>query len=395
MTLSYIASADSHIIEPYDLWTKTIGHKYGDRVPHRHIGEVRGVPGDYVFTGAEYIKVGDLRQEGAGSTENSAAPVPTDDLPPELADKVTRSNSDPSVRLELMEFDSVNSEIIQGTNMLLAMRMEDYKLLQDCSRVFNDYCIEYCSQSPSRLLGTAMIPTHDVDWAVNELERVAKKGMRSAIINTDLPAKYEPYRSRRYDKLWAAACAHDFPLTLHLGTGKTRDPFTLITPEEKGEVPGLYLDIFDDGRRAIAQEFIFGGIFDRFEKLKMILGEYEVSWFPYYAFRLRQMQGAMGHAMGVQRVKKLVDQYIQHHVYAGFTDDAYFDRAYDVIGEDNVLWGSDYPHPRNTFPNTRKVLNRIFANVPESVKAKAAGLNMAKLFKLDVKVPAPAAVPAE
>ena len=395
MALSFIASADSHIIEPYDLWTKALGKKYGDRVPHRHIGEVRGVPGDYVFTGMEYIKVGDLRQEGAGNTEDSTAPIATEDFPPELAEKVTRSNSDPAVRLELMDFDSVNAEIIQGTNMLLAMRVRDVALINDCAKVFNDYCAEYCSQHPARLLGTAMIPTYDVEWAINELDRVAKKGMRSAIINTDLPKEFEPYRSPKYDRLWAAACELDFPLVLHLGTGRTQDPFTLITPEEKGDVPGLFLDIFDDGRRAVAQEFIFGGVFDKFEKLKIILGEYELSWFPYYAFRLRQMQGALGFAMGVKRVKKLVDQYLRNNVFTGFTDDAYFSRGYDVAGEDNILWGSDYPHPRNTFPNTVKILDRIFSDVPERVKAKAAGLNMARLFKLDVKVPAAAPVPAE
>ncbi len=93
----------------------------------------------------------------------------------------------------------------------------------------------------------------------------------------------------------------------------------------------------------------------------------------------------MGYAMGVPRIKKMIDQYIRHHVWLGFTDDAYFNRAYDVIGEDNVLWGSDYPHPRNTFPNTVKILDRIFSGVPERVKAKAAGLNMANLFNLEVK----------
>src|SRR5262250_72101 len=121
----FVASADSHIIEPYDLWVSALGKKYGDRVPHRVIGEVRGVSGDYFFTGYEYMWIGELRQEAAGSTPDSTAPVPTEDLPVELVDKVLRSNCDPAVRLSLMEFDGVSCEIIQGTNMLLAMRVTD------------------------------------------------------------------------------------------------------------------------------------------------------------------------------------------------------------------------------------------------------------------------------
>jgi len=377
----YVASADSHIIEPYDLWTKALGKKYGDRVPHRHEGEVQGVKGDFFFTGYEYMWIGELRQEGAGSTVDSTAPVPTENLPEDLVEKVRASNSDPAVRLELMAMDGVQAEIIQGTNMLLAMRVRDGQLVNDCAAVFNDYCADYCNHDTDRLIGTAMIPMRDIGWATRELERVAGKGLRTAIINADMSSEFLPYRAREYDAFWAAACDLDMPLTLHLGTGETRDPFTLITPAEKEEGPGLFLDIFDDGRRALAQEFVFGGIFDRFPKLRIILGEYECSWYPYYLFRLRQMQGALGLAMQFRRVKKSADEYIHDHVWLGFTDDPFVDRTYDLIA-DKLLWGSDYPHPRNTFPNTQKILDRIFKDVPADAKAKAVGQNMAKLFGL-------------
>ena len=394
MTRKYVASADSHIIEPYDLWTKALGDKHDpEKLPHRFQGEYRGVPGDFMFTGYEYMKIGALRQEGAGSTVDSAAPVPTGDLPEDLAEKVRISNSEPGTRLELMDHDGVSAELIQATNMLLAMRTRDAEIVGDCAAVFNDYCAEYCSYDTNRLLGTAMIPTHDPKWATAELERTAKKGMRSVIINTDLPPEFAPYRKDVYDDLWAAAVDHDMPITLHLGTGETRDPFTCITDEEREESPGLFLDIFDDGRRALANEFIFGGIFDKFPKLKVILGEYECSWAPYYMFRLRQMKGALGLAMEIRQPKREADEYIRDNVWFGYTDDAYFDRTWDVIGEDKSMWGSDYPHPRNTFPNTQTILDRLFANVPEHVGAKSSGLNMAKLFNLDV--PKEAMVAAE
>ena len=158
MTRKYVASGDSHIIEPYDLWTKALSDKHDpEKLPHRYQGEYRGVPGDFMFTGYEYMKIGALRQEGAGSTEDSAAPVPTDDLPEELAEKVRISNSEPGVRLELMAHDGVSAELIQGTNMLLAMRTRDAEIVGDCAAVFNDYCAEYCSYDTNRLLGTAMI----------------------------------------------------------------------------------------------------------------------------------------------------------------------------------------------------------------------------------------------
>ena len=60
-----------------------------------------------------------------------------------------------------MDHDGVSAELIQATNMLLAMRTRDSEIVGDCAAVFNDYCAEYCSYDTNRLLGTAMIPTHD------------------------------------------------------------------------------------------------------------------------------------------------------------------------------------------------------------------------------------------
>jgi predicted TIM-barrel fold metal-dependent hydrolase len=384
----FIVSADSHIIEPYDLWTKTLGKKHGDKVPQR-VKEARSqkgeiVKGDFVFTGHDYLGIGDLRQENAGDTLDSTAPVPTDDLPPELVDRVKRSNSDPAVRLAIQDYDGVAAEVIQGTNMLLAMRIRETAVLQDVAAVANDFVADYCSLNPKRLIGTVMIPLRNVDWACKELVRNAKRGMRAAIINADMPAGFPPYRKSMYDKFWATAVEHDMVVVLHLGTGETVDPFCLVTPEEQEDGPKLFLDIFDDHKRTLVNEFMFGGIFDRFPKLRVMLGEYECSWFPYFIYRCRQMSGALGLAMRLPRVQRLADDYLRDNVWVGFTDDQYVGRTWDVAGEDKLMWGSDYPHPRNTFPNSRTIIDRICKDMPAHVKANVEGLNCARLFGIDV-----------
>jgi hypothetical protein len=44
----------------------------------------------------------------------------------------------------------------------------------------------------------------------------------------------------------------------------------------------------------------------------------------------------------------------------------------DVIGVDNMMWGSDYPHSESTFPQSRKILAEILAGVPDDEQAKPA-----------------------
>ena len=95
MELKYVMSSDSHIVEPYDLWTNALGDKHGDKVPQR-VSEAKGVKGDFIFCGYDYNSVGGLRQENAGNTPDSIAPVETG----------------------------------------------------NCAEVFNDYCAEYVQHDP-------------------------------------------------------------------------------------------------------------------------------------------------------------------------------------------------------------------------------------------------------
>ena len=62
-------------------------------------------------------------------------------------------------------------------------------------------------------------------------------------------------------------------------------------------------------------------------------------------------------------------------------EDAIGIRLRDVIGVDNMMWGSDYPHSESTFPQSRKILAEILAGVPDDEQAKIAGGNNARVYK--------------
>ena len=59
-------------------------------------------------------------------------------------------------------------------------------------------------------------------------------------------------------------------------------------------------------------------------------------------------------------------------------------RLRDVIGVDNMMWGSDYPHSESTFPQSRKILSEILAGVPDEEQAKIVGGNTARVYGFDV-----------
>ena len=376
--LKYVFSADSHIVEPFDLWTDALGAKHGDLLP-QEVSHCNGVQGKYFYTGIEYIQIADL-----DPTDTADSGADSSGLDPELEAKVMRTNGDPALRLELMDLDGVAAEFITSTWMLFSMRIQDMAVVRDCCSVYNDWVAEYCSHDPKRLLASAMIAMEDVDWAVAELEKAAKRDMRGAVIYCDTKPHMLPYRHRHYDRFWAAAQDLNMPVMLHIVTGQVQDLYTLQTPAERQLIPRLSLELFQEGGLVLANEFIFGGVLDRLPKLQLILGEFEISWLPNYMFRLKQLQGALGQSVGLRKTDRPIEEYFATQVWHGFVDDEYFDRSYDVAGPTRILWGSDFPHPRNTFPNSHAILERVLKNVPDHVKADVAGLNAARLFGVEV-----------
>ena len=68
MDNQWLISADSHVLEPDDLFTKPLGKKWGDAVP-QYVNEYRGDKSLYYFTGIEYVKIEEIveKDEGKGS----------------------------------------------------------------------------------------------------------------------------------------------------------------------------------------------------------------------------------------------------------------------------------------------------------------------------------------
>ena len=64
-----VISADSHVLEPADLWTKAIGQKYGDALPQM-VHELNGEKGNFFFTGLEYVRIEEV-VEGEGETQDT------------------------------------------------------------------------------------------------------------------------------------------------------------------------------------------------------------------------------------------------------------------------------------------------------------------------------------
>ena len=78
----------------------------------------------------------------------------------------------------------------------------------------------------------------------------------------------------------------------------------------------------------------------------------------------------------------LPSDFMRSNVYHSFQEDGLGIRDRDIIGVENLLWGSDYPHAESTFPESQRILDEILVGVPEDEKALIVGGNAARLYNL-------------
>jgi predicted TIM-barrel fold metal-dependent hydrolase len=74
--------------------------------------------------------------------------------------------------------------------------------------------------------------------------------------------------------------------------------------------------------------------------------------------------------------------YMRRQLWATFQDDPVGPAAHKLFGPNNYMWASDFPHTDSTWPNSRKVIERDFAGVPEEVTRKIVYENAARLYRL-------------
>ena len=362
-----VVSADSHVMEPENLWWNSLGKKFGDRTP-RIIDEYQGQKGRFFYAGWTVHK---LPIQDATSTNGFAA-----------------LGYDPVARLKFQEQAGVDSEVMNPTRMVHIMVNpvpKDQDLVRACIQVYHDWAAEFCSHDPKRLFGVALIPlVEDVGWAVKELDRMVKKGFRSVVIKFQAKGA-PPLRDPIYEPFWARVQEMGIPITMHINGGTALDPFHIHEPEELSppeEAAKQMLELFAEVQGVLCNEFIFGAILDRFPELKVVTAEYEISWIPYFMFRVDQMQEDFAGRMPLPKLKKRASDYMRTQIFHGFIDDPFAWSALPAVGVDQILWGSDFPHVRAVGLDAHDRLSELLRELPRADQEKIAGGNATRVFGL-------------
>jgi predicted TIM-barrel fold metal-dependent hydrolase len=413
MPKEFVVSADGHIVEPTDLFRTRLPKHLRDRGFWEEDFEIEPLVEGGV---RDFARVRTPGFEGwAVSRYRHFDGAP--------------HTGDPDLVLHDMDLDGVDVQLMHPNRSLFALYSDDHELSIAHARVYNDYVVERYGPYFSRIAPTAPVPLTDVGDAVAEIERVTAAGFRALLLPAMSPV---PYWSSDLEPVWAAAEANGAHVFFHCATGGVKvgeaESPTLRQVRAMADELNLPMDARLASKRMLVQsvyntinpqqiiiELIGGGVAERHPDLHFGLIEFNAHW-------LVSLVGAMDKcwvtgigqdadwwlgywderrpANDQPQMARMFDvnekwpyplqpsEYVRRQFHVSFQDDPVAVAARHITGLSTIVWGSDYPHAEGTFRGSRRLIEQLFAGVPEAERVAMLGGTLGGLLGYGTSVAA-------
>ena len=293
-------------------------------------------------------------------------------------------------RLIDMDRDGAEVSIMYGPTDPMAIA--DPELRRLCYQAYNDWLDEFCAAAPERLIGVPQLSMEDPLAARDELARLAQRGgLRH--VNILASRADPPVYDDAWEPFWALAEEVGVPVGFHLAVlvKKTRlddaqrgaaNLVVTVASRYAQEPPGIQLLEPMTG-------LIFNRVLDRHPKLKIVMAEAGLAWVPsmiqgldIWYQRSRDGRRLTGEKP-IKLPKLLPSEYFHRQIWISFVDDPLgIKMVGNVLDADKVMFGSDYPHPASTWPDSQSVIAAQIESLPAATVQKITWDNARGLFGL-------------
>jgi len=274
---------------------------------------------------------------------------------------------DPEVRLQQMDRDGIDLQVISATPVLFAYERPVENAL-DCAQLFNDAALELCSRGKGRLKSFCQVPLQDIDAACKEVRRCMQSGHLGVQIGNHVGNK----------NLDDAGIVTLLQHCADEGAAVLVHPWEMLGPERMPK----YMMPWTVGMPAETQlsvvALILSGAFDRLVSSLRICFAHGGGSFPYLLGRLENAWHH--HPVAHGECEHPPSYYLNRFC----VDSAVFDQRalqflVGTMGADHVMLGSDYP-----FPLGEERVGALIrqSNLPQPTKAKLLSENAIRFLKL-------------
>ena len=413
-----VFDGDSHVVEPPELWEKYLDTQYrvlGKSALWREEGKFDSylkINGE-MFRDTDNTNIPRHAIWRPGMTWDAIGEL---DLQTRHAMNEGAWNSE--VRLRDMEAMGVDQAFLYPTWFA-----EGFPLVKDpdvayaLARAYNDWIAEFCHAAPDRLFAAAVLPLQNMEFALEELQRIAKiPCFRGAFIRPMfVEGRYftHPY----YEPLWAELASLGVVAAVHATPGlnnpewtshgpfieKMKDRLAQISlrgnagggPSAGGgsgafTVTGMplghslapILAYWLDNYLFVGSTLLGYGVMNRYPTMKIVVAHGKATWMEEVLekFDASTRVIALQHYYPVRT--DAVEMWEKGHVMLGFDADERGIRTLPERYSAKVVWGSRYPHDDTTSAwDAIHMLTQ--ANVEESCIARMMGGNAAQQFGIE------------
>ncbi len=203
-------------------------------------------------------------------------------------------------------------------------------------------------------------------------------GYRGVIIPSNAP-KGRRYCDADYDPLWARAEEAGVPVSFHVGC-------IAHVPDWMKATAGRDPIAAYSGTAALIHDTLVDlmcrGVCKRFPDLKFVVAEFNAGWLAHWIDRVDQGWQREFAKDPSSHKPEPVGEIWKRQFLATIEDDQPALRTRDIIGEDTLMWGSDYPHTDSTWPCSIDVLAEMFEGYPPEARDKITRTTVIDLYKL-------------
>lgn len=283
-------------------------------------------------------------------------------------------------RLEDMDREGRDVDIIIPGTFATAITGIDQSLALELYASYHRYMTEYCSADPERLKGTMLAPASDPEWAAAEIKALASEPWVAAV--TPVLPEGVPVDHPDLHPVWRAMDDADLPILHH--SFFYEPPYFPGYRDVWGHVAVARAAAHPWGAQRLLAYLILSGLLDEYQNLRIGFAECSGGWLPSWLVRLEGQADYL--APTLPELKHSPVEYAQNgKVFCGielYEGEAIARSVIEAIGDDAIMYQSDYPHDQCMFPESPDVVLGWESALGEKTMRKLMSENAERCFRL-------------